>query len=390
MAIVRSGLEQFVASPPGSLAHQRLGLLANPASVNCRFEHARDLIARRFPGQLKALFSPQHGFFAEKQDNMIASADGTDPLFGIPIFSLYGETRTPTAEMFAHIDTLIVDLQDVGTRVYTFAYTVANCLEAARKYGIKVIVLDRPNPIGGVAVEGNLLNASCASFVGRFEIPMRHGLTMGELALLFNEHWQIGCELSVVPLAGWRRGMYFDDTGLPWVAPSPNLPTLASALVYPGQVIWEATNISEGRGTCQPFELFGAPYLDSASFAQSPAGHQAGVHLRPVIFEPTFNKWARQPCRGFQTHVTDRRDYRPYRASLAWLQWIYHHHGDNFQYASTPYEYEYHKLPLDLIVGDRPIRQQIEQNVPIDQIEASWQPELAAFETLRRKFLQYA
>jgi uncharacterized protein YbbC (DUF1343 family) len=389
VATVRSGLEQFVASPPKEFANKRLGLLANPASVNCRFEHARDLIAGRFPGRLKALFSPQHGFFAEKQDNMIESAHGSDPVLGIPVFSLYGETRSPTAEMLEQIDTLIIDLQDVGTRVYTFAYTVANCLEAAKQHQIKVVILDRPNPIGGVAIEGNILNPEYTSFVGRFEIPMRHGLTMGELALLFNEQWQIGCELTIIPMTGWRREMYFDNTGLPWVAPSPNLPTPTSAMVYPGQVIWEATNVSEGRGTCQPFELFGAPYLDEAALLQSIAARQPGMHLRPTIFEPTFNKWAGEACRGFQIHVTDRQAYRPYRSTLAWLQWIYHHHGNDFKYKLPPYEYEYHKLPIDLVLGNRALREQIEQKNPIVEIEAAWQTELTLFESLRDKFLCY-
>ncbi len=261
MPVVKTGLEVFLDTPPPSVKGQRLGLLCNPASVDRRLVHARQRIDRTFPGQLKALYAPQHGFYAEKQDNMIESADRLDPATGLPVFSLYGDTRVPTRSMMDPIDVMLVDLQDVGTRVYTFIYTLSYCMEAARQYGKKIIVLDRPNPVGGLRVEGNLLDPDCSSFVGRYPIPMRHGLTIGELALLFNTHFGIGCDLEVVSMQGWKREMIFSQTGLPWVAPSPNLPTPASAMVYPGQVIWEGTNISEGRGTTQPFELFGAPFI---------------------------------------------------------------------------------------------------------------------------------
>ena len=261
MAKVLSGLERLIADPPAWLEGRRLGLLCNPASVDSGLRHARHLLRDRFPGALRALFSPQHGFFAEKQDNMIESDDMVDPVLGIPVFSLYGSTRIPSAGMLADIDVLVVDLQDAGTRVYTFATTLSYCMETAAACGKTVLVLDRPNPTGGAAVEGNLLRAEWASFVGRYPIPMRHGLTLAELARLFNAAFGIGCDLQVMPMSGWKREMTFADTGLPWVAPSPNLPTPAAALVYPGQVLWEGTNVSEGRGTTQPFELFGAPYL---------------------------------------------------------------------------------------------------------------------------------
>jgi uncharacterized protein YbbC (DUF1343 family) len=391
MASVQTGLERLLADPPAWLRGQRLGLLCNPASVDRRFRHARDGLNQRLPGALRALFSPQHGFFAEKQDNMIESADMSDPVLGIPIFSLYGATRRPQPEMIAEIDILLVDLQDVGTRVYTFVYTLSYCMEVAREYGKKVVVLDRPNPVGGLAVEGNLLDPACRSFVGRFPIPMRHGLTIAELARLFNTRFGIGCDLAVIPMAGWQRSMMFIDTGLPWVAPSPNLPTPAAAMVYPGQVLWEGTNVSEGRGTTQPFELFGAPFLDQArlvsEFARAPMD---GAVLRPAAFEPTSNKWRGRICSGFQIHITDPQRYAPYAATLRLLQAVIRHHPHEFAWRPPPYEYEYEKLPIDLLIGSPSIRQRLENLEPVEAIEASWRTQTEEFAALSREQHLYA
>jgi uncharacterized protein YbbC (DUF1343 family) len=346
------------------------------------------LIRRAFPDQLKALYAPQHGFFAERQDNMVESADRRDPQTGLPVFSLYGETRVPTRAMLDPIDVMLVDLQDVGTRVYTFIYTLSYCMEAARQHGKSIVVLDRPNPLGGRRIEGNLLTAACASFVGRYPIPMRHGLTIGELARLFNDRFGINCDLEVVAMGGWQRDMLFTDTGLPWVAPSPNLPTPASATVYPGQVLWEGTNISEGRGTTQPFELFGAPFIEPQCVVeQIEATHLRGVVLRPVEFEPTSHKWAGQICRGFQIHVTDPARYTPVALSLNLLQAMLRRYPDAFAYKPPPYEYEYERLPMDLILGDREVRAQIEGGVSITDIVAGWQKPVAEYsemiETIR-------
>lgn len=391
MASVQTGLERLLADPPAWLGGQRLGLLCNPASVDRRFRHARDGLHHRFPGALRALFSPQHGFFAEKQDNMIESADMTDPVLGIPIFSLYGATRRPQPEMVDAIDILLVDLQDVGARVYTFVYTLSYCMEVARDYGKKVVVLDRPNPVGGLAVEGNLLDPACRSFVGRFPIPMRHGLTIAELARLFNTRFGIGCDLAVIPMAGWQRSMMFIDTGLPWVAPSPNLPTPAAAMVYPGQVLWEGTNVSEGRGTTQPFELFGAPFLDQtrlvSEFARAPMD---GAILRPAAFEPTSNKWQGRICSGFQIHITAPQRYAPYAATLRLLQAVIRHHPHEFAWRPPPYEYEYEKLPIDLLIGDPSIRQRLENLEPVEAIEASWRTPTEEFAALSREQHLYA
>jgi len=390
MAKVITGLENFIAESSKTLGGHRIGLLCNPASVDSRLQHAKYLIHQKFPGQLTALFSPQHGLFAEKQDNMIESDDFIDEELKIPVFSLYGATRIPTPLMFDHIDTLIIDLLDVGTRVYTFTSTLSYCLEVASELNKKVIVLDRPNPINGIQVEGNCLDLSVSSFVGRYPIPMRHGLTMGEYAAYINRTYNINCDLEIIPMKGWNRRMYIQDTGLPWILPSPNLPTPESAVVYPGQVIWEGTNISEGRGTTLPFEQFGAPFLNIdkiLSFIKGPA--IPGALLRPVAFEPTSNKWAGQVCKGFQIHVTDPYQFEPYLTSLRFLQAIIFHHNDQFQWKTTPYEYEWEKLPMDMIIGNKNIRRQIENLDDIELIHKKWENEINEYLESSRKFYLY-
>jgi uncharacterized protein YbbC (DUF1343 family) len=380
MPTVRTGLEVFLDAPPPTLNGQRLGLLCNPASVDSGYTHARIRINQALPGQLNALYSPQHGFFAEKQDNMVESADRNDPATGLPVFSLYGDTRIPTKPMLEPIDVMLVDLQDVGTRVYTFIYTLSYCMEAARQHDKRIIVLDRPNPIGGIQIEGNLLDPAYASFVGRYPIPMRHGLTIGELAILFNTTFGIGCQLDVIAMQGWRRETLFDRTGLPWIAPSPNLPTPASAMVYPGQVIWEGTNISEGRGTTLPFELFGAPFISPAQLMETIDRHLLdGAILRPVIFEPTAGKWSGQSCHGFQIHITDDTVFSAYSLALGMYQAIFQLYPEQFAYKQPPYEYEYERLPMDLILGDRKARTDIESGIPIADIQAGWAESLSAY-----------
>ena len=390
MQKVQTGIERLIKDPGQWISQERIGLLCNPASVDSRLDHARLLVDKSFPQQLKALYSPQHGFFAEKQDNMIESGDLLDSVLQIPIFSLYGKLRKPDARMYEPIDVLIVDLQDVGTRVYTFIYTLSYCLEAAREHGVRVIILDRPNPINGIAVEGNCLTAEWASFVGRYPIPMRHGLTIGELAKLFNDYFAIGCDLEVITMKGWQRDMLFGDTGLPWVAPSPNLPTPESTLVYPGQVLLEGTNLSEGRGTTQPFELFGAPYIDVAKIMSALGTTKLpGAILRPTVFEPTSNKWRATPCKGFQIHVTDPVQFQPYAATLHLIRAVISGHAEQFEWKSPPYEYEYERMPIDLIIGDRRIRERLENLDPIEEIEADWQEELNRFKDIRREFYLY-
>jgi uncharacterized protein YbbC (DUF1343 family) len=386
---VTIGLENLKHGFASELKARRLGLLANPASVDFRFRHAVQVFQDLFPGQLTTLFSPQHGFYAEKQDNMIESPHGKEPELGIPIYSLYSHTRIPTAQMFENIDTLVVDIQDAGTRVYTFIYTISYCMEVAAKAGKPVVILDRPNPIGGTHVAGNILKPEYASFVGRFPIPMRHGMTVGEICRFFNQAFHIGCDLSIVPMSGWKREMYWNDTGRAWIPPSPNLPTPASCMVYPGQVIFEGTNVSEGRGTTLPFELFGAPFVDTAAMAPTLNRKVSGACFRPVCFQPTSGKWQDQVCRGFHIHVTDKDRFEPYTASLQALQLLISHHPDAVVFNPPPYEYEYDRLPLDLILGDPVIREDLCSLEDIKRIRERWEPELETFKAASKDCYLY-
>jgi len=381
-------INTLTGKPPSWLANKRLGILLNPASLNRQLQSSADLIDQAFPGQLNAIFTPQHGYFAAKQDNMIESYDLVHPKFNIPVFSLYGKTRIPTPDMMAQIDILLIDIQDVGTRVYTFIYTISYCMEAAKKAGKTIVILDRPNPISGVQVEGNCLEAEFESFVGRYPIPMRHGLTIAEFARYINDTANIHCDLEIVQMNGWKRGMYFDNTDLSWVAPSPNMPTVNTAMVYPGQVIFEGTNISEGRGTTQPFEIMGAPFIDNEKLI-SDIGDLPGIYLRPLCFEPTFNKWKGVLCHGFQIHVIDRKKYNSYVSSLKILQAIIRRYPDNFQWKNPPYEYEFDKMPIDLILGSQSIRKSIENDIDIDTLHKQWQPLTAEFENITKSYLLY-
>lgn len=389
--MVHIGLEQLLSSPPGWLKSSRIGLLSNQASTGRDLRHSRFHLLEKFPGQLTCLFSPQHGFFAEKQDNMIESAHSADPETGLTIYSLYGESRRPDPIMFRQFDVLIIDIVDVGTRVYTFLYTMAYCLELAAELGKKVIVLDRPNPVGGLAVEGNILEPAWTSFVGLYPLPMRHGMTFGELALLINSEFALGADLEVVMMQGWQRPMLFRDTGFPWVFPSPNMPTPETALVYPGQVIWEGTMVSEGRGTTLPFELCGAPYWRWGEIAELlQATELPGCRLRPITFEPVAGKYAGQTCCGFHLHVLEPSRFLPYRTSLALLQAVAHLYPQQFSYKEPPYEYEYERLPLDLILGSQRLRKQLENMIPLTEIEMGWQSELTEFIEKRDNYLLYS
>lgn len=388
--MLQVGLEILVHDGSMSFPGQRVGYLSNQASTSRDFIHGRVLLQLKYGERLTCLFSPQHGFFSEKQDNMIESDHVIDIVTGLPIYSLYGEHRRPTAEMFEQLDVLLIDLIDVGTRVYTFLYTMAYCLEMAKQLGKKVVVLDRPNPIGGEKIEGNLLQADCSSFVGLYPLPMRHGLTFGELALFINKEFGIGAHLEVVAMKGWRRSMLFRDTGFPWVSPSPNMPTPETALVYPGQVIWEGTNVSEGRGTTLPFEFVGAPYWRHKAMLQILEKTKLpGCCLRPTVFEPTSGKWAGESCYGFQIHVTIPQTFMPYRTSLALMQAAILLYPEHFRYKQPPYEYEFERLPMDLIIGNCEVRSQLEDGRPVLEIEESWQNELQDFDHKRKKYFLY-
>ena len=387
---VKIGFEYLLEKTPLELKQARLGLLCNQATVGLDWQPLWHILARHFPENLRALFSPQHGFWGEKQDNMVASADALEPRTGLPVFSLYGNRLRPSPESLDLIDVLLVDLPDIGTRVYTFAATMAYAMQTAAQHGKKVIILDRPNPIGGVQVEGNLLDPEMTSIVGPYPLPMRHGLTLGELARYYNHIGQIGCDLGVMPVQGWDRTRYFDAVGLPWVLPSPNLPTLDTAIVYPGQVLLEGTNLSEGRGTTRPFELFGAPFLNPFEVKTALKGYDLpGVFLRETWFQPTFHKWAGEVCGGFQLHVTDRRAFKPYFTTLAILQVVLQLYPDQFHWRQPPYEYEYDRLPIDLLTGDPKIRQGLEKNLPLVQLEQDWTMGLQEFLQQRQEHLLY-
>ena len=382
------GSERLLAS--SRLDGQRVGIVCNPASVDHQFVHIVDRLASHPRARLGAIFGPQHGFRSDVQENMIETGHSHDDLRRVPVYSLYSETREPTREMLKDLDVLVIDLQDVGTRIYTYIYTMAYCLSAARKAGLKVIVCDRPNPIGGIAVEGPMLEHGYESFVGLYPIPMRHGMTIGELARLFNDHFGIGATLEVVEMEGWGRGMYHDDARAPWVMPSPNMPTLDTAIVYPGTVLFEGTNVSEGRGTTRPFELVGAPWVVAEPFAAALNRRGLrGVIFRPAVFEPTFHKHAKQSCGGCQLHVTDRHAFRPVLAAVLLLEAFRSANRERFQWRDPPYEYEHVKLPIDILAGKASLREQIDDDVPAEQIAQSWEVDVSAFEKIRQRFLAY-
>lgn len=387
-AKVSVGLTEFVKKPGRAYKKARLGLLANQASVGPGYRHAVTLIDQACPGRLKVLFSPQHGFAGEKQDNMVESSHRR--LGGQrPLYSLYGPTRRPTPQMLAETDVLLIDLADVGSRIYTFAQTMAYCLEEAGRLNKEVLILDRPNPIGGLEVEGNLLAEDCRSFVGLYPLPMRHGLTMGELALYINHQLPRPAPLRVVELKGWRRGRYFNETGLPWVYPSPNMPEPATAWVYPGQVIWEGTNISEGRGTTRPFHLCGAPFIEPAALkAELKKLGLPGVVFRPAVFLPTFHKWAGQDCGGLEIHPVSK-DFKPYLTSLSILEIILKLWPGRFKLKPPPYEYEFERRPLDLILGDRRIFDGLRQGRPAASLAEGWQADLRNYQAEISRFLLY-
>jgi uncharacterized protein YbbC (DUF1343 family) len=385
---VRLGSERLLAAE--GLKNKRVGVVSNPASVDARFQHIVRAIAHAPAVTLGAIFGPQHGYRADVQDNMIETGHANDPTRGVPVYSLYSETREPTAEMLKGLDALVIDLQDVGSRIYTFVYTMANCLRACRKHGVPVIVTDRPNPIGGEQIGGPMLAEGFESFVGQFPIPMRHGMTIAELARFFNEAFGIGADLTVVPMEYWQRRMHYEDTGLPWVMPSPNMPTVETAVVYPGTVLFEGTNVSEGRGTTRPFELIGAPWVDAEALADTLAAYDLpGVFFRPVVFEPTFQKHAKQACGGCQIHVLDRRAFPVVEAAVAVLAEIRAQNPARFEWRQPPYEYEHTRLPFDILAGSSELRQQIEAGMPVQIISEAWTSGLERFRAARKPYLMY-
>lgn len=387
---IKTGLERVLNEYLQLIVGKRVGLICNQSSVNRQYRHAADLFDEHSEIELTALFGPQHGIRGDVQDNMIETSHAIDKYTNLPIYSLYSETREPTEEMLANLDALVFDLQDVGCRVYTFIYTMANAMRACAAYGKEFIVLDRPNPISGTEVEGNVLEKGSESFVGLYPIPMRHGLTVGELAQLFNREFDITCDLKVVAMSGWERDLYLDETDAPWVLPSPNMPTVETAAVFPGTVYFEGTQASEGRGTTRPFEVAGAPYIDAKRYRDRLASLELpGVIFRDTNFLPTFQKHQGSVCGGVFLHVTDRRRFKPVVTGVAMIKTAFDLYKNEFKWKSPPYEYVFDRNPFDVIAGTEKTREQIENGMAIADIELSWESGVESFREKRQKYLLY-
>lgn len=388
---IRPGIEVLLDGRLDILRGQRVGLVCNQATVMPDLRHAADVFFEHPDINLTTLFGPQHGIRGDVQYNMIESPHVRDARTGLMVYSLYSETREPTEEMVADIDTFVVDLQDVGCRIYTFVYTMANCMRAAKKFGKRVVVCDRPNPINGVAVEGNVTETEFTSFVGQFELPTRHGMTAGELAKMFNEHWGIGCELEVVQMEGWSREMWGDETGLPWVLPSPNIPDVDTCVAFPATVHLEGTELSEGRGTTLPFLLNGAPFIDAYEWAAALRKFDLpGVAFREAYFQPTFCEFAGETCGGVQLHITDRNAFTPVIVGIGMVKTAYDLYPEHFQWRQNAYEYEFGKNPFDVVCGTDKIRKGIESGASLDEIRAEWTDGLFRFKDVRQQFLLYS
>jgi uncharacterized protein YbbC (DUF1343 family) len=389
MAPVRPGLEVLAHRLPRLLRGRTVGLLCHPASVTSRLGHAIDVV-RSLPGvRLGALFGPEHGIAAAVQDHA-RLGETRDPRSGVRVWSLYGPRLAPEPRMLHGLDSVVVDLQDVGSRYYTFVWTMALTMRVCAQIGVPMIVLDRPNPLGGDRLEGNWPDRRFANFCGLYPLPVRHGMTIAELAAWLNETERLGCDLTVVPMQGWRREMGWEDTQLPFVAPSPNMPTPDTARVYPGGCLIEGTNLSEGRGTTRPFEWVGAPYLDGSRLAEALARKRLpGVAFRPMAFQPTFHKWAGRICSGVQVHVTDPARFEPFRTYLELIAEARRQGGRRFRWKPLPYEDVRRGLPIDALLGTDRIRRAIERGVSVARIAAGWRATLSAFRQARRPYLLY-
>ena len=388
---VRTGLEVLLDNPQ-PIAGKRVGLVTHPSAITGKIEHAIPLLHNSTKWKLTTLYGPEHGMWGEAQD-MAHVGDAVDVLTGLRVYSLYGDNvdaLAPKREMFDDIDVMIIDLQDIGARYYTFIYTMALCMREAAKAKKRVVVLDRPNPIDGIHIEGNIREDKYASFVGLYPLPVRHGLTIGELAKYFNATLEFDCDVTVVPMEGWKRSMWWDDTGLPWVLPSPNMPTLEAATVYPGMCLIEGTNLSEGRGTTHPFTLFGAPWLDSFKLADAMNDLDLpGIRFRPHYFLPTFQKHAGKTCGGVEMHVTDRETFEPFRTGLWCLKVARDQNPEKFDWRRETYEFVSDRLAIDLLAGSARYREIVESGGDVDEFVNGWEDELQEFDDARQDFLLY-
>jgi len=386
---ISSGLERLL-DDDRVLRGRRVGLLVNPTAVDATLRHAADLLTERPGLNVTALFGPEHGVRGDAQDMIDVSGD-RDARTGLPVHSLYGHdvaSLTPTAAMLDEIDVLVYDVQDIGSRYYTFVWTMVLAMRACAAAGKAFIVLDRPNPIGGVRYEGGAIAPGYDSFVGLVSCPNRHGLTAGEIARWRNAEENLDLDLTVLELGGWRRD---DDLGgLPWVMPSPNMPTVDTALVYPGMCLVEGTELSEGRGTTRPFELVGAPFLDPYRLAAALDAEQLpGVAFRPVVFTPTFQKHARVACGGVQLHVSNRQVFRPYLTGVALLRAAWQVGDGAAVWRRRAYEFVADLPAIDLLAGSGLVRALVEAGAPLAEIAATWADDEAAWAEQRRPYLLY-
>lgn len=388
---IEIGLDLFESQWPSRFNGARVGLLVHPASISKSLTHAVDLFLQSKKMKLTTLFGPQHGIRGETQDNMIEWEGFTDQKMALPIFSLYGKTRKPTPDMLQNLDVLVIDLQDVGARYYTFIWTMELCMQACAEVGKSILILDRPNPISGQDIEGAVLNPSFASFVGNRPLPIRHGMTIGEIAHYFKETFYPKLDLHIIPMHGWKRDKAFDGCGLPWAPPSPNMPILETAFVYPGMCLFEGTQLSEGRGTTRPFEIFGAPFIDPDRLIKNLKIFQlAGVGFRPLYFQPTFQKHCGVLCGGAQIYILDRKQFKPFKTAVALLKAIHDLYPAEFAWKQPPYEYEEKKMPIDILAGSDQLRLSIEQGENLETMEKNWQTECDHFDRqARRHFLMY-
>ena len=386
-----SGLDVFEEEWPGRLKGARAGLLVHPASVNKKLRHAVDCIHESGKVELRALFGPQHGIRGETQDNMVEWEGFNDKKTGLPVYSLYSHTRKPDHSILKDIDVLIIDLQDVGSRYYTFIWTMELCMQACAETCKPVVILDRPNPLGGRLTEGPVLNTAYASFVGLRPLPVRHGMTSGEIAGYLKDKFYPSLDLQIIPVKGWRREMWFDETRLPWVMPSPNMPTLDTAIVYPGICLLEGTLLSEGRGTTRPFDIFGAPFIDPEDLVERLAAFNLpGVLFRPMHFQPAFQKHAGRPCGGAQIHVIEREAFMPFKTGVAVIKAVHDLYPEDFRWKQPPYEYETEKMPVDILAGSDRLRREIEEGRSLQQMQQWWEAECAGFEReVRKRYLIY-
>lgn len=389
--MVRLGLDLVESEWPSDLNGTKAGILVHSASYNRSMTHAMDLFTNFDRIKVTSVFAPQHGLFGETQDNMIEWESYIDVRTGLPIYSLYGKTRKPTPEMMKDLDGLIVDLQDIGSRYYTYIWTLYLTMESALENGKFVVVLDRPNPISGIFVEGPVLKEAFASFVGLKPLPVRHGMTIGEIATYFRSKYLSGLDLRILKMDGWKREYFWEDTGLDWVNPSPNMPSEKTALLYPGLCLLEATNISEGRGTTRPFEIFGAPFVEPHKLARYLAELKlSGVAFRPLFFVPTFSKYSGKKCGGIQIHIVDKKHLKPFKLGVAIIKTLLELYPTQFQWRNPPYEYENEKLPFDILVGSDELRLRLARGDSLESMELWWQSECDAFDTsARREYLLY-